>query len=249
MIGSLFIVSAPLGAGKTSLVSNLLGTDRFIRKSVSFTTRGMRPGEENAVHYHFVAPDEFAAMKARGEFLEHAHVHGNEYGTSRRTVESECAAGYDVLLEIDWQGAAQIRKVKPDVVSIFVLPPSIRDLEERLRRDAEARSAVSRIRSALGEDRFVLHAHNRFFRGLGWKRVASQRLKALIARSDAGDVTMPQAYGGAPLTLHHFTRREAESILEGAGFAVKEVAALGADGAPASGSRVYGWLLLAERRA
>src|SRR5215218_9353657 len=133
MIGSLFVVSAPSGAGKTSLVSSLLGTDRFVKKSVSYTTRGMRPGEENGVHYHFVPPEEFGAMKARGEFLEHALVHGNEYGTSRRTVEREYAAGYDVLLEIDWQGAAQIRKVKPDVVSIFVLPPSIRTLEERLR--------------------------------------------------------------------------------------------------------------------
>jgi SAM-dependent methyltransferase len=94
---------------------------------------------------------------------------------------------------------------------------------------------------------FVLHIHNRFFRGLGWKRVASQRLKALLGRASAGDLTMPQAYGGAPLTLHHFTRREAESILEAAGFAPKEVAALGADGAPTTGSEVYGWLLLAER--
>lgn len=96
--------------------------------------------------------------------------------------------------------------------------------------------------------RFVLHAHNRFFRGLGWKRVAAQGLKALLACADAGDITMPQAYGGAPLTLHHFTRREAESILEGAGFTPTDVAALGANGAPATGSRVYGWLLLGERR-
>jgi hypothetical protein len=90
----------------------------------------------------------------------------------------------------------------------------------------------------------VLHAHNRFFRGLGWKRVAAQRLKTLLGRADAGEITMPQAYGGAPLTLHHFTRREAVSILQGAGFAVKEVAALGAGGA-----KGYGWLLLGERGA
>ena len=153
MIGSLFIVSAPSGAGKTSLVSNLLGTDRFVRKSVSYTTRPARPGEENAVHYHFVSADEFGAMKARGEFLEHALVHGNEYGTSRRTVDRECAAGYDVLLEIDWQGAAQIRKAKIDVVSIFVLPPSIRDLEERLRRRAQDSDEViaGRVAAARGE--------------------------------------------------------------------------------------------------
>jgi guanylate kinase len=153
MIGALYIVSAPSGAGKTSLVSNLLGTDRFVKKSVSYTTRTMRPGEDNGAHYHFVAADEFARMKARGEFLEHAHVHGNEYGTSRRNVERECAAGYDVLLEIDWQGAAQIRQVKPDVVSIFVLPPSIRDLEERLRRRAQDsdETIARRVAAARGE--------------------------------------------------------------------------------------------------
>jgi guanylate kinase len=153
MIGALYIVSAPSGAGKTSLVSNLLGTDRFVKKSVSYTTRGMRPGEENGVHYHFVSADEFEQMKARGEFLEHALVHGNAYGTSRRVVESECAAGYDVLLEIDWQGAAQVRRLMPDAVAIFVLPPSIRDLEERLRRRAQdsEETIARRVAAARGE--------------------------------------------------------------------------------------------------
>jgi guanylate kinase len=153
MIGALYIVSAPSGAGKTSLVSNLLGTDRFVKKSVSYTTRAIRPGEEDGVHYHFVSPDEFRDMKARGEFLESALVHGNEYGTSRRTVDSECAAGYDVLLEIDWQGAAQIRALKPDAVSVFVLPPSIRDLEERLRRRGQDSDEViaRRVAAARGE--------------------------------------------------------------------------------------------------
>jgi guanylate kinase len=153
MIGALYIVSAPSGAGKTSLVSNLLGTDRFVKKSVSYTTREMRPGEENGEHYHFVSVDTFRAMKARGEFLEHALVHANEYGTSRRTVDTECAAGYDVLLEIDWQGAAQIRALKADVVSIFVLPPSIRDLEERLRRRAQDsdETIARRVAAARGE--------------------------------------------------------------------------------------------------
>jgi guanylate kinase len=153
MSGCLFIVSAPSGAGKTSLVSNLLGTDRHVKKSVSYTTRGMRPGEENGVHYHFVGPDEFALMKSRGDFLETALVHGNEYGTSHHAVDRECAAGYDVLLEIDWQGAEQIRKVKPEVVSIFVLPPSIPALEERLRRRAQDSEEViqRRIAAARGE--------------------------------------------------------------------------------------------------
>ena len=95
--------------------------------------------------------------------------------------------------------------------------------------------------------RFVLHAHNRFFRGLGRKRVLAQRVKTALGSATAGDVTMPQSYGGSPLTLHHFTRREVTGLLEGAGFAVGEVVTLGADGEPASGSRVYGWLLLAEK--
>jgi SAM-dependent methyltransferase len=95
--------------------------------------------------------------------------------------------------------------------------------------------------------RFVLHAHNRFFRGLGWKRVLGQRWKSLVGSATAGDVTTTQAYGGAPLTLHHFTRREVIGLLETAGFAVKEVLAIGDDGAPATGSRVYGWLVMAEK--
>jgi SAM-dependent methyltransferase len=95
--------------------------------------------------------------------------------------------------------------------------------------------------------RFVLHVHNRFFRGLGWKRVLGERARTLLGRPDAGDISMPQAYAGAPLTLHHFTRREVKGMLEGAGFAVWEVLAVGDDGRPAKGSRVYGWLMVAER--
>jgi hypothetical protein len=110
-----------------------------------------------------------------------------------------------------------------------------------------AKVVANAFRMLKPSGRFVLHVHNRFFRELGWKRVTAQRLKTLLGSATAGDITMPQAYGGAPLTLHHFTRREAESLLESAGFVVKEVTALGADGTPASGSRVYGWLLLGER--
>ena len=153
MSGCLFIVSAPSGAGKTSLVSQLLGTDRHVKKSVSYTTRAPRPGEESGVHYHFIDTQEFARMKAQGDFLETALVHGNEYGTSRHTVESECGAGFDVLLEIDWQGASQIRKSNPGVVSVFVLPPSISALGERLRRRAQDSAEViaRRIAAARGE--------------------------------------------------------------------------------------------------
>jgi guanylate kinase len=153
MSGSLYIVSAPSGAGKTSLVSKLLAADPLVKKSVSFTTRAPRPGEVDGQHYHFVSPEAFEHMRAGGELLESALVHGNHYGTSRKTVESVCATGSDVLLEIDWQGAAQIRKLKPEAVAIFVLPPSISALEERLRGRAQDSAEViaRRIAAARGE--------------------------------------------------------------------------------------------------
>ncbi len=153
MSGALFIVSAPSGAGKTSLVSALLGTDPHVKKSVSYTTRGPRIGEEDGIHYHFATVEEFEHMRARGDFLETARVHGNHYGTSRRTVETECAAGLDVLLEIDWQGAAQIRKLEPGAVAIFILPPSMAALEERLRgRGQDSLEVIARrVAAARGE--------------------------------------------------------------------------------------------------
>jgi guanylate kinase len=153
MSGSLFIVSAPSGAGKTTLVSGLIAAEPLVRKSVSYTTRKPRPGEENGRDYHFVAAEDFERMRTAGEFLETAHVHGNLYGTSRRTVETETAAGNDVLLEIDWQGAAQIRKLKPDAVAIFILPPSIEALEKRLRGRGQdsAETIAKRVAAARGE--------------------------------------------------------------------------------------------------
>jgi guanylate kinase len=153
MSGFLFIVSAPSGAGKTTLVSGLVAADQFIRKSVSYTTRAPRQGEENGRDYHFVHVDEFERMRAGGEFLETASVHGNFYGTSKRTVEKECAGGFDVVLEIDWQGAAQIRSLKPDSVAVFVLPPSIEALEKRLRGRAQDSAEViaRRVAAARGE--------------------------------------------------------------------------------------------------
>ena len=153
MSGCLFIVSAPSGAGKTTLVSGLIASDPLVRKSVSFTTRKPRPGEENGRDYHFVTEEEFERMRARGEFLETARVHGNLYGTSRRAVERECAAGHDVLLEIDWQGAAQIRRILPDAVAIFIVPPSIEALEKRLRgRGQDSADVISRrVAAARGE--------------------------------------------------------------------------------------------------
>jgi guanylate kinase len=153
MSGCLFIVSAPSGAGKTTLVSGLIAAEPMVRKSVSYTTRKPRPGEENGRAYHFITAEAFERMRTGGEFLETAHVHGNLYGTSRSAVEKETAAGNDVLLEIDWQGAAQIRKLKPDAVAIFILPPSIEALEKRLRGRGQdsAETIAKRVAAARGE--------------------------------------------------------------------------------------------------
>lgn len=132
MQGTLFVVSAPSGAGKTSLVKALIESTPNIHVSVSHTTRPQRPGEVNGVNYHFVTQDGFTAMLNDNAFLEHAQVFGNLYGTSKHTVADKLKAGVDVVLEIDWQGAQQIRRQMPDAVSIFILPPSREVLEQRL---------------------------------------------------------------------------------------------------------------------
>jgi guanylate kinase len=131
-LGSLLIVVAPSGAGKTSLVRHLLDARQGIRLSISYTTRAPRPGEQDGVHYRFVSTDEFEARRDRGEFLEWARVHGNHYGTSRAWIAEQVAAGVDIVLEIDWQGAAQVRRLFPDAVSVFVAPPSLGVLRDRL---------------------------------------------------------------------------------------------------------------------
>ncbi|MBH3382978.1 MULTISPECIES: guanylate kinase [Pseudomonas] len=130
--GTLYIVSAPSGAGKTSLVNALIKEDRQIRVSVSHTTRAMRPGEQHGVNYHFVVHEEFKALIAQGDFLEHAEVFGNFYGTSRSALQQTLDEGYDLILEIDWQGAQQVRRVMPDALSVFILPPSQQALRQRL---------------------------------------------------------------------------------------------------------------------
>jgi guanylate kinase len=130
--GNLFVVAAPSGAGKTSLTRALLAKEPAIRLSVSYTTRPPRPGEKDGVDYHFVTPERFAALNDAGEFLEHAHVHGNWYATSAIWLKAQVDAGQDVLLEIDWQGAAQVRRLVPGSVHIFILPPSLDSLRERL---------------------------------------------------------------------------------------------------------------------
>lgn len=132
MSGNLYVVAAPSGAGKTTLVRLLLAQEPAIHLSISFTTRAPRPGEENGREYHFVAVDAFRGMISRDDFLEWAEVHGNFYGTSKKWISDQLTAGHDVLLEIDWQGAQQVRKLFPDALGIFILPPSIDELTRRL---------------------------------------------------------------------------------------------------------------------
>ncbi len=155
--GSLFIVSAPSGAGKTTLVGRLLADDSAVRQSVSYTTRSPRPGETHGVNYYFIDVQRFLAMRERGDFLEWAEVHGNFYGTSKAWIAEQVAGGQDVLLEIDWQGAQQVRKLFPLAVSIFILPPSLAELERRLRgRGSDSDDVIDRrIAGAIGEMRHV----------------------------------------------------------------------------------------------
>lgn len=149
----LFVVSAPSGAGKTSLIEALLGTDAQLAVSVSHTTRSVRPGERDGEDYYFVDIPTFEAMVAADAFLEHARVFGNFYGTSRVGVDAALAAGRDVILEIDWQGARRIRALYPLAISIFILPPSITALRERLERRGEDPPDVieRRMREAASE--------------------------------------------------------------------------------------------------
>ena len=153
MSGNLYIVSAPSGAGKSSLVKALLARDPAIRLSISYTTRTARSGEEDGVHYHFISREAFQERLGRGEFLESAEVYGNYYGTSQPWIEAERAAGNDILLEIDWQGASQVRRLVPDAISIFILPPSMEALRQRLTgRDTDSEDVISRRLAAARED-------------------------------------------------------------------------------------------------
>lgn len=157
MPGTLFIVTAPSGAGKTTLVSGLLERDPLVRLSVSYTTRAPRTGEVNGQHYHFIDVQGFRALRDKGEFLEWAEVHSNYYGTSKRWLEEQIRAGRDILLEIDWQGAQQVRKVFPKAVGVFILPPSVEELERRLRgRGTDSEDVIARrVLGARGEMRHV----------------------------------------------------------------------------------------------
>jgi len=153
MSGNLFIISAPSGVGKTSLVHALLDINPQISLSISYTTRNPRSGEHNGKDYHFVDRETFLAMAKRGEFMESAEVYGNYYGTSQTWISQENAKGNDVLLEIDWQGAAQVRRLFPDCVSIFILPPSMKALEQRLKgRGKDNAEVIAKRMAAVRED-------------------------------------------------------------------------------------------------
>ena len=151
--GTLYIVSAPSGAGKTSLVKALTDADSNVLVSVSHTTRDMRPGEEDGVNYNFVSVDDFKALIAQDAFLEHAEVFGNFYGTSRLWLEEQLSQGIDIILEIDWQGARQVRDLMPEAVGIFILPPSRAALQQRLdnRGQDSAEIIAGRMAEAVSE--------------------------------------------------------------------------------------------------
>lgn len=158
--GALFVVAAPSGAGKTSLVEAVVERDARLTVSVSHTTRPRRPGEEEGIAYHFVDEAQFESMIGEGAFLEHARVFGNYYGTSSAWVDARLAEGRDVILEIDWQGAQQVRRLRADAIGIFILPPSRATLEARLRgRGADAESTIAR---RLAEAREEMSHHVEF---------------------------------------------------------------------------------------
>ena len=153
MSGTLYIVSAPSGAGKTSLLTELVPLDEQLKLSVSHTTRAPRPGEQAGIHYHFVSVEEFEAEVEKGAFIESANVFGNYYGTSEQSIRNQLAEGFDVILEIDWQGARQVRERVEQSVSIFILPPSVETLRKRLsqRGQDDEQTIERRMKQAVDE--------------------------------------------------------------------------------------------------
>ncbi|MGB8856370.1 MAG: guanylate kinase [Burkholderiales bacterium] len=152
MSGNLFIVWAPSGAGKSSLIAALLERDKNVRQSVSFTTRAPRAGEIEGKHYHFVTPAVFQAMIEDGDFLEHAEVYGNFYGTSKKWIDEAMQNGFDVVMAIDWQGAQQIHRIFPQTVGVFILPPSLDVLRQRLTARGQDSAEVIERRLASAHD-------------------------------------------------------------------------------------------------
>ena len=190
-LGKLFIITAPSGAGKTTLVHALVSQDKKLCVSISHTTRPARVGEENGVNYHFIEKSEFTTRLSEGDFLESAEVYGYHYGTSKLWVSEQLNKGLDVILEIDWQGAQQIRKLYPDTCSIFILPPSIEALTERLTERAQDDSETidNRMQQAQGVMEHVAEANfvvvNDDF------QAALQDIRAII-RSQRLEVTSQQ---------------------------------------------------------
>jgi guanylate kinase len=178
--GSLFVIVAPSGAGKTSLVRGLLQNETDVRLSVSFTTRQPRPGERDGIDYRFIGVEEFERRRSEGEFLEWARVHDNLYGTSRAWIEAQMAKGQDIILEIDCQGAEQVKRLYPDAVGIFIAPPSIEELARRLRARAQDEESViqRRIDAAQAElaqaERFEYVIINQEF------DIALEQLRAVV---------------------------------------------------------------------
>ena len=157
--GNLYVVSAPSGTGKSSLVNALLEVDSHLQVSVSHTTRAPRGQEQHGREYWFTSNEDFQAMIDRGEFFEHAHVHGNHYGTSRKAIEDRIQSGEDIVLEIDWQGALQIQKLFPDAILVFVLPPSWEELRSRLTRRGEDAPDVIELRLANAREELAQAQH------------------------------------------------------------------------------------------
>lgn len=194
--GTLYIVSAPSGAGKTSLVKALIDSVPRIRVSVSHTTRAKRPGEEDGVNYHFVDRTAFTAMIERGDFLEHAQVFDNFYGTSQTWLEKTLAEGFDLILEIDWQGAQQVRKLMPLAKSIFILPPTQEALRHRLTNRGQDSSDIieRRMREAVSEmSHYVEYDYlviNDDFQH------ALDDLKAIFRANQLGQTTQQQRHAG-----------------------------------------------------
>ena len=157
MKGMLVVITAPSGAGKSSLIAAALKADPALRLSVSYTTRAPRPGEQDGREYHFVDEKTFIEMLGRGEFLESAEVHGYRYGTAEAVISRELAASHDLILEIDWQGAQQVRGLYPDCIGIFILPPSIEELERRMQKRGQDAPEVIQRRMAVAREE-ISHA-------------------------------------------------------------------------------------------
>ena len=183
--GRLFVITAPSGAGKTSLTKALLAAEPGLKLSTSYTTRAPRPGEQNGREYHFVDEPTFLAMRERGEFLENALVHGNRYGTSKRVIAETLEQGQDLVLEIDWQGAAQVRSLYPDCIGVFILPPSIEELERRLRGRGQDAETVIRRRLANAQAEMA-HAHEFKYRIINKDFAIAQAQLVEIVRNERG---------------------------------------------------------------